>query len=69
MEDLLENKRRRKERPEMDKTKGKRRFSRGAFLKGAGSALVLVAGGGVWRAVDQRVFGSGQGPAYKPWED
>jgi nitroreductase len=69
MEDLLENKRRRKERPEMDKTKGKRRFSRGAFLKGAGSALVLVAGGGVWRAVDQGVFGSGQGPAYEPWAD
>ena len=53
----------------MDKTKGKRRVSRGAFLKGAGATLVLVAGGGVWRAVDQRVFGSGQGPAYEPWED
>jgi hypothetical protein len=69
MEGLLENKRRRKERLEMDKTKGKRRVSRGAFLKGAGATLVLVAGGGVWRAVDQWVFGSGQGPAYEPWKD
>ena len=69
MEDLLENQRRRKERLEMDKTKDKRRVSRGAFLKGAGATLVLVAGGGVWRAVDQGVFGSDQGPAYEPWEN
>jgi hypothetical protein len=77
MEDLLENKRRSKgrlemdktERLEMDKPKGKRRVSRGTFLKGAGATLVLVAGGGVWRAVDQGVFGSGQGPACEPWED
>jgi hypothetical protein len=53
----------------MGKTKDKRRFSRGAFLKGTGAALALVAGGGVWRAVDQGVFGSGQGPAYEPWEN
>jgi hypothetical protein len=53
----------------MDKKKGKGRVSRGAFLKGAGAALVLVAGGGVWRAVDRGVFGSGRGPAYEPWAD
>jgi nitroreductase len=57
------------ERLEMDETKGKRRISRGAVLKGAGAILVLVAGGGVWRAVDQGVFGAGRGPAYEPWED
>lgn len=57
------------ERLEMDEKKGKRRISRGAFLKGAGAIVVLVAGGGVWRAVDQGVFGAGRGPAYEPWED
>ena len=53
----------------MGKEKGKGRVSRGAFLKGGGATLVLVAGGGVWRAVDQGVFGSGQGPPYEPWEN
>ncbi len=47
----------------------KSRISRGASLKGAGAALVVVAGGGVYRAVDQGVFGTGRGPAYEPWED
>jgi hypothetical protein len=37
-------------------------------LAGAGT-LVLVAGGGVWRAVDQGVFSTGQGPAYESWDD
>jgi nitroreductase len=58
-----------KERLEIDEKKGKGRVTRGAFLKGAGATLVLVAGGGVWRAVDQGVFGSGQGPPYEPWEN
>lgn len=49
--------------------KGKSRVSRKAFLRGAGAALVLVAAGGVWRATDQGVFGTGQGPAYEPWEN
>jgi hypothetical protein len=31
--------------------------------------LVLTAGGGIWRAVDQGVFSSGQGPAYEPWQN
>ena len=30
--------------------------------------LVLVAGGGVWRAVDQGVFSTERGPAYEPWK-
>jgi hypothetical protein len=43
-------------------------LSRRSWLKGAGATLVLVAGGGVWRAVDQGVFGTGRGPAYEPWK-
>jgi len=42
---------------------------RRSFLKGAGVATVVVVGGGVWRAYDQGVFSSGQGPAYEPWKD
>ncbi|GCE25073.1 hypothetical protein KDA_05570 [Dictyobacter alpinus] len=37
-------------------------------LAGTGT-FVLVAGGGVWRAADQGVFSTGQGPAYEPWDD
>lgn len=37
-------------------------------LAGAGT-LVLVAGGGVWRAADQGVFSTGEGPAYEPWQN
>ena len=51
-----------------DKTNKKGRTSRGTFLKGAGAALVLVVGGGVYRAADQGVFTVGRGPAYEPWE-
>ena len=36
-------------------------------LAGAGT-LVLVAGGAVWRAADQGVFSTGEGPAYEPWQ-
>ncbi|MGF1473710.1 MAG: Acg family FMN-binding oxidoreductase [Rubrobacteraceae bacterium] len=53
----------------MERTNKKYRMSRRGFLKGAGAALVLVAGGGVWRATDQGVFDTGQGPAYEPWEN
>jgi nitroreductase len=42
---------------------------RRAFLQGAGVATFLVAGGGVWRALDQGVFSAGAGPAYLPWKD
>lgn len=49
------------------------RMSRRAFLKGAGATLgatmVLVAGGGVWRARKQDVLGAGEGAAFEPWED
>lgn len=46
------------------------RVSRRTFLKGAGGAtLVLVTGGGVWRAREQGVFSIGEGPAYQPWEN
>ena len=42
-------------------------MQRRTFLKGAGAVTILVAGGGVWRAFDQGVFGTGAGPAYEPW--
>jgi hypothetical protein len=46
------------------------KISRRKFLKlaGAGVAIVVV-GGTVWRAFDNGVFSSGQGPAYEPWKD
>ena len=43
-------------------------FGRRGFLKVAGAATVIVAGGTVWRAYDQGVFSTAQGPAYEPWE-
>ena len=42
---------------------------RRSFLKGAGVFTVAVVGGGVWRAWDQGVFSTGEGPAYEPWKD
>jgi hypothetical protein len=30
---------------------------------------IAVVGGGVWRAYDQGVFSTGQGPAYEPWKN
>ena len=44
-------------------------MQRRPFLKGVGVVTVVVVGGGVWRAYDQGVFSSGQGPAYEPWKD
>ncbi len=45
-------------------------LNRRTFLKRTGvTTLVLIAGGGTYRAVDQGVFASGQGAAYEPWED
>jgi hypothetical protein len=45
------------------------KIDRRTLLKRAGgAALVLVAGGGVYRAVDRGVFSTGQGAAYEPWE-
>jgi hypothetical protein len=37
-------------------------------LTGSG-LLVLVTAGGVWRAADQGVFSTGEGPAYELWDD
>ncbi|PAK51655.1 twin-arginine translocation signal domain-containing protein [Paenibacillus sp. 7541] len=42
-------------------------MSRRNFLKASGAALVLLAGGGLYRAVDQGVFSTARGPAYVPW--
>ena len=47
----------------------KGRVTRGTFLKGAGAALVLVAGGGAWRAEEGGVFGPGRGLAFEPWKE
>ncbi|MFZ6031035.1 MAG: Acg family FMN-binding oxidoreductase [Chloroflexota bacterium] len=44
-------------------------MKRRAFLKVAGLSLLAVAGGVVYRAGDQGVFHTGQGQAYKPWQD
>jgi nitroreductase len=42
---------------------------RRSFLKGTGIVTVAIVGGGVWRACDQGVFSTGEGPAYEPWKD
>lgn len=42
-------------------------INRRNFLKAGGAALIAVAGGTVYRAVDQGVFNAQQGPAYLPW--
>ncbi len=48
----------------------RRRVSRRRVLAGSGAGLLVLAGGGtVWRAADQGVFSTGQGPAYAPWSD
>src|SRR5579859_7134181 len=47
-----------------------KKLSRRKVLALAGTGtLVLVVGGGVWRAADQGVFSTGEGPAYEPWDD
>ena len=47
-----------------------KKFSRRKVLAFTGTGtLVLLAGGGVWRAADQGVFSTGQGAAYEPWDD
>jgi nitroreductase len=44
-------------------------MKRRTFLEGTGAVLVLVTGGGVWRAYDRGVFSVGRGPAYEPWKN
>jgi hypothetical protein len=48
---------------------GKKLSRRKVLALAGGGTLVLVAGGGVWRAADQGVFSTGHGPAYEPWDD
>jgi len=45
------------------------KLSRRDFLKLGGVTLVAVAGGSVFRAVDQGMFSVGQGIAYEPWKN
>jgi len=44
-------------------------MNRRKFIQGAGFISVLVAGGTVWRAIDQGVFSSGEGQAYQEWKN
>lgn len=39
------------------------------FLQYFGAVSVLVAGGVVWRAYEEGVFSTGDGPAYQEWSD
>jgi hypothetical protein len=51
-------------------TPPQRKISRRKVFALAGTGtLVLVVGGGVWRAADQGVFSTGEGAAYEPWDD
>ena len=50
-------------------TQGFTQVNRRSFLKHMGATtLILVAGGGVYRAAERGVFSTGQGAAYEPWE-
>ena len=42
-------------------------ISRRRFIQAAGVTFIAVAGGTVYRSVDQGVFEIGQGPAYETW--
>lgn len=42
-------------------------MNRRKFLVGLGGVTLVIVGGVVWRAADQKVFSAGQGPAYEPW--
>ncbi len=51
-------------------TSQQRTIRRRKLIVGGGAGLlVLLSGGTIWRAVDQGVFSTGQGPAYEPWDD
>lgn len=47
----------------------KNQMTRRDFLKAGGTVVLIAAGGGLWRSVDQGVFATGSGPAYEPWHD
>lgn len=42
---------------------------RKVILGAAGGVVAVIVGGTLWRAEDQGVFSTGQGPAYEPWEE
>lgn len=44
-------------------------MNRRKFLTSAGVFSILVTGGTVWRAFDQGVFSTGEGPAYEQWKN
>jgi hypothetical protein len=46
-----------------------RSFASPVPLRENSGTFVLVGGGVAWRANDQGVFSTGQGPAYEPWDD
>lgn len=52
--------------PGVPRTKLSRRK---ALMLTSTGTIVLMVGGGIWRAVDQGVFSTGEGPAYTPWDD
>lgn len=45
------------------------KLTRRDFLKLGGVTFIAVAGGSVFRAVDQGLFSAGQGVAYQPWKN
>ena len=45
------------------------KMNRRIFLKTSDAILVALAGGVVYRAVNQGVLASGQGIAYEPWKN
>jgi hypothetical protein len=53
--------------PEAGQPMTRRRFL-GAVGLGAGTVVVVGAGGLTWRAVDQGVFATGTGPVYAAWD-
>lgn len=44
-------------------------MKRRTLLKGAAAAALAATGLAAWRAWDQGVFSTGEGPAYAPWSD
>lgn len=51
----------------MEPAQQQKKITRKNFLKLSGAALFLLAGGGLYRAVDQGVFSTARGEAYDPW--
>ncbi len=45
-----------------------KKITRRDFLRLSGATFIALAGGTVWRAIDQGVFATGAGDAYQAWE-